>query len=67
MNLQKCLAQTVQLVDEMEYDIDAIVIHTEITLEIMNEACAGRVHFGEEDRCGAPLDKQPLAFDPLLE
>lgn len=64
LHLRECLAETVQLIDKVKDDFDAFIIHTEITLKIVNEERPGSVYLGKEDRFGLLLGKKPSAFDP---
>ncbi|EXS69523.1 hypothetical protein BF95_04720 [Sphingobium sp. Ant17] len=61
------LAKAMQLIHEVEHDVDAFVVHAEVSLQIMYEARAGRVHVGQDDGRGSALAKEPFAIDPLLE
>ena len=66
-HLSEHLAKAMQLIDEVEHDVDAFVVHAEVPLQIMYEARAGRVHVGQDDGRGPALGKEPFAIDPLLE
>ena len=67
MQLLKHPAQTVELIDEMENDVDAFVIDSEIAFQIADEMCPRNVRVGEVCASGRLLWNEPPLLEPELQ
>ena len=67
MQLLKCSAQAVELIDEMENDVDALVIDSEIAFQIADQMCPSHVRFGEGHFGGRLIWNEPPLVKPELQ
>jgi hypothetical protein len=62
--LLKNPAQTVELINEMENDVDTFVIDSEVGFQIPDQTCPRNVHVGEVRTRGGLLWNEPPLLKP---
>src|SRR6202021_780658 len=59
--------QTVELIDEMENDVDALVVDSEVAFQITDQARPGHVRIGEHHFVGRLIWNEPPLVEPELQ
>src|ERR1700679_3522912 len=67
VQLLKRSAEAVELIDEMENDIDALVVDSEVAFQIADQMCPSHVRIGERHFGGRLIWNEPLLVKPELQ